>query len=249
MLTRINVVFTLLIIFASFTIHAQDLHKLFEQANIEMEKGNLKESLSLLQNVQSIHPDLPNVLWNIGTIALMLEDYGLANQTWIKMREIEPDEWSVLGKLAQSSIGLANIDAFDQYRSELVALHKKGEDSDLAKQERFLIEQIPMPKGRIYIYQYFSPLSEELPIFYQAVLVDEDSSIVVRTSLGSYNSTNEINKELGLGTDDERLYHFDLYENDGSHRTLGMSSSESTIKYENAAPVLVNAIKDWITVN
>lgn len=249
MLIRINIVLALSLIFICSTVHSreQDPRDLFDQANIEMDNGNLNKSLSLFQQVQSIQPDVPNVIWNIGTLALVLEDYGLATRSWIKMRELEPNEWRVIGKLAQASKGSGDIDAFKRYREELIELYKKGDDPDLSKQERFLVEQLPMPEGRIFVYQYFSPLSQELAIFYQAVLVDKESSVLVRTSLGSYATTNELHKSLEPDTN-KRMYHFDLYENDGSHRLLGMLPSEFPISYENAVPVLVNAIKKWIEV-
>ena len=181
---------------------------------------------------------------SIGTLALILEDYELANKSWAKMRELEPTEWRVISKLAQANKGLGDIEAFNEYREELVNLHKEGTNLDLAKQDRFLVEQMPMDSGRIYIYQYFAPLSNDLAIFYQAALVDKNDKLLVRASLGSYKSTNEIHQSLSSDSK-ERMYHFDLYEKDGSHRLISMLPSENPIQYEKAIPVLINSIKNW----
>ena len=68
-------------------------------------------------------------------------------------------------------------------------------------------------------YEFFAP-SGDMKVFYRFSVLNEDGNEAFWYSLGSYDLTTSVAREIGEIGDNERLYHLDMYKK-ASHQTLG----------------------------
>ena len=60
--------------------------------------------------------------------------------------------------------------------------------------------------------------------------------------MGSYDSTNAIDLEMGNHKANERLYHFDAYFAGGKHSTLGFYVGEKPMSYDKAREIMMSSV-------
>jgi hypothetical protein len=96
---------------------------------------------------------------------------------------------------------------------------------DLAKADRFCREQFVSRDGKSLRLKSLNRRGERR-IFYRFSIVDfktgDESAFI---SLGSYDVTTQIARELGVITDSQRLYHIDRYVG-GGHETFAFSKTK-----------------------
>jgi hypothetical protein len=247
-----NLIAILALIFVSPHAWASNYENLtgkeaFYQAITQIENGNHGAAIPLLLHSDSKLPDSPSVLWNLGISAIIAEEYSIAAETWSRFRRIEPDNWEVLPKLIQAYQGLSKFEERNNVRSELMGFYNDGEKSNLSEQSKYCREQYPIDGGRVFVYEYFKPFSMERIKFYEAFYVNKSGELLFSVSMGSYQSTNQIDLELGNHKEDERLYHFDIYSSEGTHETVGFYSASEPFSYDKASKVLKESVLSKLT--
>ena len=220
-----------------------DLDAEFSRAVDHLEVKEYEQAMPILRRLLEEVPDNPAVLWNVGTTSIVLEEYELAELAWTRLHEQEPSNWEILPKLVQTYHALQKTELRDASRNKLFAFFKEGLDNALSNEAFYCREQFPHGDGRVYVYEHFEPFSSERAKFYEAVVVSSSGEINYSVSMGSYESTNTVDLEVGNHKPDERLYHYDAYYPGGSHRTLGFYVAKEPATYEQFRSLLDAALE------
>jgi hypothetical protein len=200
--------------------------KLFAEANDLQEQEKHSEALAKYKEALDIIPDSIGLLYNGGLAAFMSEDYEQALAMWKKVKLLDEEDWQVRAKLIQTYQNLGRISERDVERKELFELRRSGKIKELSDAEFYVREQSEIAGRRIMVFEHFE-LKGERALRYAFYILDQDGKPEFRISLGSYETTNRIWREMGKRKPDERLFHLDGYFN-GGHATYGMFEKEPT---------------------
>jgi tetratricopeptide (TPR) repeat protein len=192
----------------------------FKIATELMEKRDYKRAIPYLTRVQSDLPVDSSVLWNLGLAFAATGEHAKAIETWQSLRKIAPDDWQVRAKLVQSYQALGDLKARDEEIKSLYEYRNNSTDPKVNTAERFCREQTVMGKRRVFVFEYFSP-SGDRKQFLRFCVLNKKGEVDYYISLGSYDTTTEISRELGEIPKNERMYHLDEY-TDNHHATYGL---------------------------
>ena len=221
----------------------QSPREAFDQAVSLFEAGDHEAAIPLLQSALQAYPDATGALWNLGISALLTERYDLAAITWKHYREIAPQDWKALSKLIQAYQGSGNMERRDYVRNELIKLYESDTDSSLSNEDRYCREQYRIEDGSVLVHEYFQPFSSATAKIYEFFFTDAQGDTRFSVSFGSYDFTNTLDLELGNHGPDERLYHFDAYYPDGTHRTLGFVTRSEVMNYDEARTIMAPMVE------
>jgi tetratricopeptide (TPR) repeat protein len=186
----------------------------FQRGADLMEKRRFKEALPYLKKAEKAYPTSPGVLWNLGIANSEVGNASEALSNWQKCRKAKPDDWKATAKVIQAYQALGDARARDREIQGLYALRAKGQDVDLRKAARFCREQFVVAGHRLFAFEYFEPQGERR-LYYRFSVVDEESGRERSyISLGSYDLTTNVLRELGEIPPTARAYHVDRYQGD-----------------------------------
>lgn len=208
--------------FAAEALATQTPELAFKEATALMKKGQYKDAVPYLERVQREYPDNASVLWNLGIAQAETGNHREAVKIWQRYRKITPNEWQVVAKLVQAHQAAGDIKARDEALQELYDLRKGPlNSSDIAKAERFCREQWVTATGRkVFAFEYFDPQGTRQQ-FFRFSVVDAAGKEDFYISLGSYDDTTAIARELGEIAKSGRVYHVDEYSKHG-HTTYAL---------------------------
>jgi tetratricopeptide (TPR) repeat protein len=212
----------------------------FKTATELMGKRDYKRAIPYLIRVQKDVPDNSSVLWNLGLAFAATGEHSKAIQTWQSYRRIAPDDWQARAKLVQSYQALGDIKARDEEIKSLYEYHKNSSDPKVNTAERFCREQAVMGKRSVLVFEYFSP-SGDRQQFLRFCVLNKKGEVDYYISLGSYESTTEIARELGEIPKNERLYHLDEY-TDNHHATYGFFKTKPD--YDEVRSMVLSVLED-----
>jgi tetratricopeptide (TPR) repeat protein len=207
---------------ASFALAKEQPEKMsaetaFKTAIEFMEKRDYKRAIPYLVRVQAEAPVETSVLWNLGLAYASTGEHLKAVETWESYRHIAPDDWQARAKLVQSYQALGNTKARDDEIKALYEHRNNSSDPKVNGAERFCREQTMMANRSVFVFEYFSPTGDRQQ-FLRFCVLNKKGEVDYYFSLGSYDSTTEIARDLGEIAKNERLYHLDEY-TDTRHRT------------------------------
>ncbi len=209
----LNILVLLAFLTIPATLSAQDeelVGQLFEQSLREADNGNLEEAAVLMDSIIAIAPDVINAYWNLGIWYSQLGKHKLALDKWHQIHIMAPEDWKVHSKLIQTYEALGDTLARDYERKALIDLWESRTNSVLSETTEFCRDQFYVNEQHVMVFEEFSPSGEQM-IFYRFFLIDSTGGASNFISLGSYETTTQISREMGeIGTD-ERLYHLDGY--------------------------------------
>jgi Flp pilus assembly protein TadD len=78
----------------------------FKKAASLMERGQHKEAIPYLEQVQKEYPDNASVLWNLGIAQAETGNHNEAVKVWQRYRKIAPNEWQAVAKIVQAYQGI-----------------------------------------------------------------------------------------------------------------------------------------------
>jgi tetratricopeptide (TPR) repeat protein len=187
-----------------------ELERLFTEAMADMQAGRIPQAVEKLEAVAAREPRAPNVWWNLGIMRAQLERHDGALAAWDAYLRLLPDDWRARAKVIQACQALGDTDRLDWEREALAALRRSGAHPELAEEPRFCREQFRVGDRGVVAYETFEP-SGQRRVFYE-FYVSDAGGVTGVYSLGSYDTTTEMMRELGNIGAEDRLYHLDWYE-------------------------------------
>lgn len=195
--------------------------KAFETANAFMEEGKHAEALKYYQETLAIVPEDTAALYNGGIAAFSIKNFETALELWKKLKTADPLDGQARSKLVQVYQALNKLPERDKERDEIFALWKSGKNKEFSEREFYCREQFEASGYKLFAFEHFE-LKGDRALRY-VFMISKPGTEDFRISLGSYNMTNNIWREMTKPTpkEGERLFHLDGYFGN-SHATYGM---------------------------
>jgi tetratricopeptide (TPR) repeat protein len=193
--------------------------RLYREAVAAAEGGRIEQAAEMMEAVAVRAPDHPNVQWNLGLWYAQLQKPAKALVAWQAFRRLEPDNWHGRAKLIQAYQALGDTVQRDRERAALLELRRSGTDAELARQTSYCREQFRVGTQDVMAFEVFEPGGERR-VYHYFLLPGPDGQPRGRYSLGSYDRTTQVARELGQIGKDARLYHLDWY-TERAHATFG----------------------------
>jgi len=217
----------------------------FDQGLALFDQGKYEESIPWFEKALVRHPEGSNILWNLGVATSAADQHEKALTYWQKYRKLRPEDWQGLPRLIQTLQALGRLEERDQILDQLYQLRKGTTDAEFKKAPVFCREQLRVGGRRVLVYQFFEPEGKWMQ-FYRFVVTDAQGRQDYFISLGSYDMTTQISRELGDIKEDERMYHFDGYYQEGLHKTFGFLSGKTTPAYDDVRPTFMKILNGEI---
>lgn len=197
----------------------------FNLANIYANDGSIQKAEEHYLAALKKEPDDPDSNYNLGQLYQNTNEHQLAIKYFSIVVDLDATEWRAIAKIVQENEVLGKLEAKDIAIREMYDLWRRAEVGDLQDQGFFIREQREIDGGKLFVLEYFELKGERARkfIFKLQDVVTGDSKFEV--SLGSYDVTTQISRELGEIGADERVYHLDGYGPDGSHYTFAFFHS------------------------
>lgn len=203
-------------------LDAQESPKEVFQRGVELsQQGKDKEAKEAFLQVYKSEPKDPAVLWNLGLASAALGEHLEALKFWNELRAVDPEDWPVRAKLVQTYQALGRWKERDREREELIKSWQAAPaGGDIRKATRFCREQVVLAGRKMFVFELFQP-SGERKVYLRFIVTDEKGGEDFHFSLGSYDTTTNIARELKEIPADKRLFHLDKYLRNGGHETYG----------------------------
>ncbi len=194
---------------------------LYSIASLFNETDAPNKALEAWDAILKIDPEDSLARWNHAQTLQTLGESTRAIAAFTEISKLDPGEWKAIAKIIQLSEALGKKQQRDEWVKNLYAIRKKGKLPSLIGQAFYIRDQFTAGDYRVYSLEYFE-LKGERAVKYSFNLRDQKTGEnAYRISLGSYESTNAIARELGDLKKGERRFHLDGYYPDGAHRTFG----------------------------
>ena len=173
----------------------------------------------------ALHQQLQDSFYNMGMAALSKKDYVHALENFNKVIELTPNDLQTHGKIVQIYEFQDDKTKRDEKVQEIYTLYHEGK---FGKEVKFCRDQFPVTASveangqniHVFVYEHFE-LAGSMAVKYVFQCTDEQQKqTLFRISMGSYEFTNQIQKEQGLLRADERAYHLDGYYPGNLHKTF-----------------------------
>ena len=217
----------------------QDLNDLFPEAIDLAEAGRLEEAVTVMEKVQNVEPDHPDVLWNLGLWYAKLERHRDALYVWKHYRRVRPGEWQARAKLIQAYQALGETAWRDSERAALLTWYAGLPQELRPDPDLFCREQFRVGERRVMAFEFFEPAGIKR-VYLRFSILDDNGTESSWYSLGSYDATTEIARATGEIGDGERIYHLDHYSED-YHSTVQFFREMPS--YETAREMVVAVVE------
>jgi tetratricopeptide (TPR) repeat protein len=240
-----QLLFLLLLVSAPIRLTAQEspedqVASAFTDGNMLMDENRFAEALERYRAGLAIDSMAPALLYNSGLAAYRSGDIPTSITLWRRLRALDTNEWQVRTKLIQAYQAAGDTTARDIERAGLFALRASGTDTILASRPLYVRDQFVVAGREIMAMEQFE-LTGERAVRYAFLISDSShTKIDYRISLGSYESTNAMWRELEKRGADERIFHLDGYY-DWGHATFGMFNPEPG--YDQVRAMIVDIIE------
>ena len=195
---------------------------MFKCGTVLMKLGKQDDALVLFLKAAKLNPSAINAFHNAGQIYQNLGRHAEAVEQFRVAAKLAPDDWRVRAKLIQLYEALGKPKERDRARSQLFRLKKKGSvDKNLYCRDQFRIGN-----KKVFALEYFE-LTGDMAVRYSFVVSEGDSEqSLYRITLGSYEATTQMAREMGRIEKDERRFHLDRYFPDEKHETFAFFTNQ-----------------------
>ncbi len=196
----------------------------FAAGNELMEKRKYAEALVEYKKGLAALPDDPAILFNAGLAAFSSKDHAFALESWKTLKALEPTDWRLRTKLIQAYQALNRLSERDAERTQLFEMWKSGKPAELKEQSKYCREQFEVKGKKVMAFEHFELKGNRALRYVFIILNETEDEEAWRISLGSYDTTNAVWREMRKPPpkEGERLFHLDGYFNNGGHATYGM---------------------------
>lgn len=209
---------------SALAIDPNNLHANFHLATIYAEAGDTAGAEKHYLMVIEQRPDDVDVNYNLGQLYQSSGQHRLAIERFEKVVQQTPNEWQAIAKLVQEHEALGETAARDAAIEKIYGVWRSGLSEDLNKQGFYIREQRQIEQGKLFVLEYFELKGEWARKFVFTLQDPQTRKDKFEVSLGSYDATTRISRELGSVGPDERMFHLDGYAPNGNHYTYGFFS-------------------------
>lgn len=214
--------------------------------------GNLYASINKFDLAESYYlkgikeePNNIDINYNLGQLYQNKLEYSASLKYFNKVNQLNSKDWRALSKLIQLNQSLNNINERNKRINSIYSLWHSGEIEELNKQGFYIRDQFEIPQGNVFSLEYFELKGDRARKYIFYLQDKETSKDIFEVSLGSYEFTNQISREKGTIGSDERLYHLDGYDPDGSHYTYGFYNS--LLEYDEVKQLVLSILNDEVS--
>jgi hypothetical protein len=170
------------------------------------------------------NPENRSALYNLGLLSYMSGTPEESIDPWIKLERLEPHDWQLKAKIIQAYSASGQNKEREKRIKELQSLRSSGKYPDLNEATFFIRDQFQAGEFYVYVFDYYDMDANWRmgPIAWKFYLTKEGEDVERFISLGTYDTTTQISRELGKIGEDDRIFHLDEYWSNGSHATHGM---------------------------
>lgn len=225
--------------FAADKPEAMSAEAAFKKAVAFAEKQQYQQAIPYLERVRKELPNDSSVLWNLGIARSEIGDHRQALEVWKNYRKVSPDDWKARPKLIQEYQAIGDKKGRDVEIKSLYKLRGNSSDSALKSADQFCREQCVIAGRKVFAFESFSPQGPRKK-FFRFSVVDKKGFEEFYLSLGSYDDTTEIAREVGEIGKNERVYHLDEYRKD-EHKNYAFFGRNLT--YDELRPIVVDVLQ------
>ena len=204
-----------------------------------MESGRFAEAVPVLDRVSISHTNDPAVLWNLGIATAETGDHARALDAWRRYQTLKPDDWRVQAKIIQSCQTLGRFKDRDAARQKLFRYWKDILSKSAKAVPYYCREQFLVGGHKVMAWEYFDPTGPR-KVFYRFSVLTASGEEDYFISLGSYDDTTQIARELGELRQDQRAYHLDKYNGD-RHETFAHYNEQPA--YESVRATVIEVLE------
>lgn len=170
------------------------------------------------------NPKNRSALYNLGLLNYLSGSPEDSIEPWIKLESLEPRDWQLKAKLIQAYSASGEKEEREKRIKEIKKMRDSGTYPELNEEKFFIRDQFKAGGLYVYVFDYYDMDADWHmgPIAWKFYLTKNNEDIPRFISLGSYDGTTEIARELGDIGKNDRVFHLDEYWSDGSHSTHGM---------------------------
>jgi tetratricopeptide (TPR) repeat protein len=187
------------------------------------------EAFAAYREATAQDPQNADLLYNTGLMAYLSGQAKEAVAYWSRLKVLEPNAWRVSSKLIQAYEAAGQVHERDRERAALYKLRNETKDDELRKLKFYVRDQFSVGKTKLMVVEYFDLAGNEPIRFSFDILGAEGEPVKTRYTLGSYETTTAIARDLQEIKATERLFHLDCYKDDGAvHESYGFFVNEPT---------------------
>lgn len=207
--------------------------------------GKHEEAVALFEKEVAANPDDLDSRWNFAQACQSMGAYQKSLDWFSYIHEHWPEEWRALEKMIQLAESLKKKEKSEAWRKELEALYRSDNVPDLLKERGFFIrEQFEVDEFKVYGIEYFDLVGDRAIQYSFSVYREpagQEGEYLYKVTLGSYDYTTRLARELGEIGPDERRFHMDTYFDNGYHETLGFFNGNPG--WEKARGIAIQRVK------
>jgi len=193
----------------------------YNLAVIYADKDNFENTEKHFLAAIKAKPDDLDSHYNLGQLYQNNKKHRAAIAKFEKVMTLNPNEAQALAKLVQENAAINDNKARDMAVERIYKLWSSGQDKAHAEQGFYIREQFDFEQDRIFVLEYFELKGERAKKYVFKRQNQQTKELMFDVSLGSYEHTTKISREIGDIGPDDRLFHMDGYAPDGSHYTYG----------------------------
>ncbi len=227
-------------LFAQDDTKNETVRALEQQANDAYDTRNYSEAVRLYKKAVSLRPN-DEISYasriNGGRAAIYIGKYEDCVELIGGLFELEPDLYRINSseELLRCLHRLDRRDAIDVEIERLTDLWHDLPDMQKQKKQVFARDTFEVGDYRVVAFQFIEPSGDHMRLFmFMAQRVD--GGLPTTISLGSYEGTTQMSRQMEGRADDWRLWHLDEYQCN-LHSTLGFFDNEHPDYYETKAIV------------
>ena len=170
------------------------------------------------------NPENRSALYNLGLLNYLGETPEESIAPWTKLERLEPHDWKLKAKIIQAYSASGQKEEREKRIKELRSLRSSGQYPDLSEETFFIRDQFQAGDFYVYVFDYYDMDANWRmgPIAWKFYLTKDGEDADSFISLGSYDTTTQIAREMGDIGEKDRVFHLDEYWSNGSHATHGM---------------------------
>ena len=189
------------------------------------------------------NPENRSALYNLGMVNYLGGTPEESIDPWTKLERLEPHDWQLKAKIIQAYSTSGQKEEREKRIKKLQDLRSSGQHPNLSKETFFIRDQFQSGNLYVYVFDYYDMDADWRmgPIAWKFRLTKDGEDVDRFISLGSYDATTQIAREMGDIEENDRMFHLDEYWLNGNHSTHGMYKNKP--EYDSIKAKVVQILK------